>query len=185
MLKLNDIFWTPFLNNSSFFSSGNKNVSTGAGSALTSAGGGISAAETVFLNQTDPDGFPLGIMPAILLAPPTLKAAAMTAMNSQFIVSGNTSGLGALNIFQGRYRVESSPYMENSSYTGNSTAAWYLLADPAQMAVIEIAALNGRVEPIVESSVAEFDTLGIQMRGYSDIGVSTQEKRGGVRSAGS
>jgi hypothetical protein len=114
-------------------------------------------------------------------------------LNSQIIVGGTTAagataatnGAGNVNPFVGKYRLESSSYMENSNYTGNSTAAWYLLADPAVMPVIEIVALNGRVEPTVETATAEFDVLGVQMRGYSDIGVSTQEFRGGVRSAGS
>jgi Mu-like prophage major head subunit gpT len=183
MLKLNDIFWTTFLNNSSFFSSGNSNVSTGATTTVSLAG--IALAETVFMNQTDPDGFPLGIMPSILLAGPTNKTAALTLMNSQYIVTGANTTQGSTNVFQGRYTVESSPYMENSNYTGYSTAAWYLLADPQVLPVIEIVALNGRVEPTVETATAEFDVLGVQMRGYSDIGVSTVEKRGGVRSAGS
>lgn len=185
-LKLNDIFWTMFLNNSSFFTSGNLNVSTGGGSALgTADGAAINAAEVKFMNQTDPDGKPLGIMPAIMLVPPTLKNTAARWMGSQLFTPSGTAGLGATNIFGGRYTVESSPYMENSTYTGNSTAAWYLLCNPADLSTIEVAALNGRVEPVVETADADFNVLGIQMRGYSDVGVNLQEFRAGVRSAGS
>jgi hypothetical protein len=75
--------------------------------------------------------------------------------------------------------------MSNASYTGYSAAAWYMIADPAEMPVIEIAALNGRVEPVVETADADFNVLGVQMRGYSDIGVALQEYRGGVRADGS
>ena len=181
-LKLNDLFWTVFLNNTSFFTSGNKNVSTGAGSALGLAG--LTAAEVLFLNQTDPDGYPVGVQPSILLVPPTLKATALTLMNSQLTITGANTTIPNGNIWNGRYRVESSPYMENSSYTGYGTAYWYLLADPGTMPVIEIAALNGRVEPVVDTAAAEFNTLGVQMRGYCDVGVAFFEKRGGVRSAG-
>lgn len=185
MLKLNNLGWTEFLDNSSFFTAGNLNVSTGAGSALGDAG--LSAAEKVFLNQTDPDGNPLGIMPAILLVPPTLKSTARKLLNSALLVGSTTANtlLPSGNVWQGAYRLESSPYMEISTYTGNSPAAWYLLADPAQLPVIEIAALNGRVEPTVETAEADFAQLGIQMRGYSDVGVAMQEFRAGVRSAGS
>jgi hypothetical protein len=183
MLKLNDLVWRKFLDNSAFFTAGNKNVSTGAGSALSLDG--LAAAEKVFINQTDPDGNPLGTMPAILLVPPTLKSKALELMNSQLVVTGASSTLPNANVWQGRFSVECSPYMENSGYTGNSAAAWYLLAAPNQLPVIEIAALNGRVEPTVETADADFNVLGIQMRGYSDVGVALQEFRAAVRSAGS
>lgn len=183
MLKLNQLFWTLFLDNSSFFTSGNNNVSTGGGSALALTG--LQAAEKIFINQTDPDGEPLGLVPAILLVPPTLKAVAAELMTSGLVVTGANTTRPSGNVWQGRFRIESSPYMENSSYTGNSDAAWYLLAEPSALATIEIAALNGRVEPVVDTAEADFSVLGIQTRGYSDVGVAIQEFRAGVRSAGS
>lgn len=183
MLKLNEIFWTEFLDNSSFFAAGNNNVSTGAGSALGLAG--LGAAEVKFRNQTDPNGFPLGVMPRILLVPPTLYATAATLMNSQMLMSGSTTAAGSSNIWAGRFQVESSPYMESTAFTGNSSAAWYLLADPNDVPVIEIVALNGRLEPTIDSADADFNVLGVQFRGFSDVGVAKQEPRGGVRSAGS
>lgn len=182
MLKLNDLFWTVFLDNSTFFSVGNLNVSTADGTlGLT----GLQQAETIFMNQTDPDGLPLGSMPAILLVPPSLKATALTLMNSQLTITGANTTLGNTNVWQGRFRVESSPYMENSTYTGFSAVAWYLLADPSDIPVVEIVALNGRVEPQVDTADADFNVLGVQMRGYSDVGVAMQEFRGGVRADGS
>ena len=184
-LKINDVFWSTFLNNSSFFTAGNSNVSTGGGSALTSSGAAINAAEIVAAAQTDPDGKPLGLMPRIMLVPPTLFNTATALMGSQRITGGNDPGVVDANVYQGRYRVASSVYMENSSYTGNSAAAWYLLADPRDIPAIETVFLNGRETPVVESADADFDTLGIQVRGYHDFGCSLQEPRCGVRSAGS
>jgi hypothetical protein len=184
--KINSVFWTEFLDNASFFASGNSNVSTGAGSALgTADGAAINAAEVIFMNQTDPDGKPLGIQPSILLAPPTLLNTATRWMGGQLIVTGADTTQPNVNVYQGRYRVASSPYMENSTFTGNSAAAWYLLADPADMPVIEVVFLNGQEMPTVESADADFNTLGIQTRAYHDFGVRKQEPRGGVRSAGS
>jgi len=178
--KLNNVFWTMFLNNSSFFAAGNNNVSAGA---LNTAN--LTAAEVVFMNQTDPDGQPLGAMPAILLVPPTLKNTALALMNSMLVVNGGTNTtIPSGNVFEGRYRVASSPYMENASYTGNSTTAYYLLADPNDIPVIETVFLNGRDMPVVETAEAEFDTLGVQTRAYHDFGVNLQEYRGGVRSTG-
>jgi hypothetical protein len=181
-LKLNDLFWTVFLNNSAFFTSGRNNVNEGVAN-MTLAG--LDATETIFNNQTDPDGKPLALMARILLVPTALKntALALTDPISR-VQSGSTTGQSDVNVFAGRFRVESSPYMSNSSYTGYSAAAWYMLADPQDMPVIEIAALNGRVEPIVETADADFNVLGIQMRGKSSVGVALQEYRAGVRADG-
>jgi hypothetical protein len=185
-LKINDLFWTAFLNNSSFFTSGNANVSTGGGSALgTADGAAINAAEQKFIAQTGADGYPIAVMPKFMLVPPTLANTAARWMGSQTITQGGTSGLGATNIYAGRYTVLSSPYMESSAYTGNSTAAWYLLADPMDVPVIEGVALNGRWEPTVDSAEADFNQLGMALRGFIDVGFSLYEYRGGVRSAGS
>ena len=51
-------------------------------------------------------------------------------------------------------------------------------------AVIEIGFLNGRDMPVIDSADADFNTLGIQFRGYHDFGVAKQEYRAGVRSKG-
>lgn len=182
--SLNDVFWTKFLNNSTFFASGNSNVSTGGGSALATAdGAAINAAEQKFYAQTKPNGKPLGIMPKIMLVPPTLVNTAARWMGSQLMVG--SSALGDANVYSGRYRVLTSAYMENSNYTGYSTAAWYLLAEPSSMAVIETAFLNGQQNPTVETGEFDWNTLGMSMRGYWDFGCELQEYRGGVRSAGS
>jgi hypothetical protein len=180
-LKLNNIFWAKFLNNSAFFTSGRNNVNTGVADMTI---GGLTATETVFMDQTDPNGDPLGLEASILLVPTPLKTPANTLMRSEKVVTGESGTIGEANPFAGRFRVESSPYMSNVNYTGYSAAAWYMLANPAVLPVIEIVALYGRVEPVVESADAEFNTLGVQMRGFCDIGVELQEYRGGVRADG-
>ena len=77
-----------------------------------------------------------------------------------------------------------SLYLSNALYTGNSAKAWYLLADPSDLPVIEMAFLNGQEAPTVETSDADFNMLGIRMRGYHDFGVNLQDPRGGVKSKG-
>lgn len=184
-LKLNDIFWTEFLAlvGASFFASGNSNINTGVADMTV---GGLDATETIFMNQTDPDGKPLGVMPRILLVPTALKNKAITLMESEKATYGATyaTAQGDGNPFRARFNVESSPYISNSSYTGYTSTAWWMLASPSEVPVIEIAALNGRVEPTVETADAEFNVLGVSMRGYSDIGVKRQEYRGGVHADG-
>lgn len=181
--KLNDIFWTEFLGlvGASFFASGNSNINTGV-ATMTEAG--LDATYVIFKNQTNPDGTPLGVEPRIILVPTALEGAALRLMRSENFITGSTTTQGATNIWANRFKVLSSPYISNSSYTGYTSVAWWLLADPNELPVIAIAALNGRVEPTVDTADAEFNVLGVQMRGYSDIGVSDQEYRGGVHADG-
>lgn len=180
-LKINDVFWTKFLDNSTFFAVGNSNVTSGA--AFDAGGIELGKMEVAFAKQTDPDGKPLGVSPSILLVPPSLHNTGARLLNSSLTVGGS-SNVPDANVFGGRYSLASSTYMENSSYTGNSAKATYLLANPLDMPVIEVVFLNGNQTPTVESADADFDQLGIQVRAYHDFGVELQEPRGGVRSAG-
>jgi phage major head subunit gpT-like protein len=185
-LKINDVFWSSFLNNASFFSTGNKNFITGADSALGIDG--LTKAEVKFMDQVDSDGKPIGIMPALILVPTALSAMG-TQLNRSLELRDTGSGGGntkypVANPHQGKFRVEVSRYLSNSQYAGNSAKAWYLLADPTDLPVIEVAFLNGQESPTIETAEADFNVLGVQMRGYHDFGVNLQDPRGGVKSKG-
>ena len=184
-LKLNDVFWTEFLNNAAFFTAGNNNYADGADTAMGIDG--LTKAEQLFLDQVDPDGHPLAVTPIILLVPNAIYALAGQLMNATEIrEDGNTSKskYPTNNPHAGKFRAQRSSYLSNAAYTGNSTKAWYLLADPNDLPVIEVAFLNGQERPTVESADADFNTLGIQMRGYHDFGVAKQDHRGGVKLKG-
>lgn len=184
-LKLNKVFWTLFVNNSTQFASGNLNYFEGAATNLQSSS--LATAERTFRDQVDADGEPLGIDPAILLVPTALSRTAAELMQSGlFVAGGGATGsqIPSANTFQGAYTVASTPYLSNSGYTGYSSTAWYLLANASDMPVVEIAYLNGVESPTVETAEADFNTLGIQMRGYFDFGVAWQDVRGGVKSKG-
>ena len=177
--KLNSVFWTEFLDNSAFFAAGNSNVSAGVLSIAN-----VTAAEAVLLKQTKPNGEPLALRAETLLVPPELKRTAMQIVGSTLVVTGENTTVGNANVWEGELRVESAPYLSNSTFTGNSAVAYYMLANPSRIAVIDVAFLNGRQTPVIETADAEFSTLGIRMRGYHDFGVAKQEPRGGVRSTG-
>lgn len=190
--KLNDIFWTAFLygETAGFFSgthttagdTGNSNLNSGAADATIA---GLTATELLFLNQVDPNGLPLGVMPRIVLVPNAIKAAMAALLDPQSkLITGSDVTKSNVNVFAGRFRLESSSYLHNTAYTGYSSSAWYMLADPNELSAIEIQALNGRVEPTVESADADFNTLGIQIRAYGDVGVSRQEYRAAVKADG-
>jgi len=182
-LKINDIFWTIFLANGSFFTAGAKNYITGADTVLSIDG--LTKAEQTFLDQVDSDGKPIGIMPSVVLVPTALSAIGTQLFKSLEIRDTTSSTkYPVANPHQGKFRVEVSRYLANSRYTGNSAKAWYLLADPTDLPVIEVAFLNGQESPTIETAVADFDTLGIQMRAYHDFGTALQDARGGVKAKG-
>ncbi|MFO0976734.1 MAG: hypothetical protein U0996_10075 [Planctomycetaceae bacterium] len=182
-LKINDVFWTIFLNNAAFFVAGNKNYQAGTDTVLTIDG--MTKAEVTFMDQVDGDGKPIGVMPAIVLVPTALSAVG-TQLYKSVELRDNTSGakFPVANPHQGKFRVEVSRYLANASYTGNSAKAWYLLSEPTDLPVIEVAFLNGQESPTIETAEANFNVLGVQMRGYHDFGVALQDPRGGVKMKG-
>lgn len=182
-LKINDVFWTAFLNNAAFFSAGNKNFVTGADTVLGIDG--LTKVEQAFMDLVDSDGKPTGVMPSIMLVPTALSAMGTQLYKSVELrdTTANTK-FPIANPHQGKFRIEVSRYLANAIYTGNSAKAWYLLADPNDLPVIEVAFLDGKEAPTVESSEADFNMLGIRMRGYHDFGVNLQDPRGGVKSKG-
>jgi hypothetical protein len=182
-LKINDVFWSVFLNNAAFFKPENKNFLSGPDTALGIDG--LTKAETTFLEQVDADGKPIGIMPAIILTAPALSAVA-TQLFKSLELRDTTAGMKypIANPHQGKFRAEVSRYLSNTRYGGSSTKSWYLLADPNDLPVIEVAFLNGQESPIIESTEADFNVLGVQMRGYHDFGVALQDPKGGVKLRG-
>jgi len=182
-LKINDVFWGIFINNSAFFTDANKNYLTGAATALGIDG--LTAAEVAFMDQVDSDGKPIGIMPAIVLVPTALSAMG-TQLFKAVEIRDNTasSKYPTNNPHQGKFRVEVSRYLSNKQYPGYSSKAWYLLADPADLPLIEVALLNGQEAPTIETAEADFSVLGIQMRGVHDFGIALQDARAGVKSKG-
>lgn len=170
-LKLNDVFWTEFQDDSSFFTTARGNKKTTAG-ALTLAN--LKPIVTLFKKLKDADSNPVAVEPRLLLVPVDQELAAAEIMGSSLIQSGATSGQPDRNVLAGRYQVVSTTYLSN-------TDDYYLLASPADLPVMEVAFLNGVQSPIVETAEADFNTLGVQMRGYFDFGVAKAEYLAGVK----
>lgn len=182
-LKINDVFWSIFLGNAAFFTDPRKNYVVGAGTALDIDA--LNQVEVAFADQVDSDGKPIGIMPAILLVPTALSATA-TMLHKSLEIRDTTASTKypVANPHAGKFRPEVSRYLANQHYAGSSAKAWYLLADPSDLAVIEVAFLNGQESPTIETAEADFNVLGIQMRGYHDFGVALQEPKAGVKAKG-
>ena len=176
-LKFNQVFWAAFeSSNDTYY----QKATAGSGNAL--AIGSLETAYGAYRSLTDPDGNPLGITPKIMLVPVALR------ITADKIQTGNTllaSSLGSTsskvlepqaNVLAGKFTIVDSAYLSSSS-------TWWLCADPADIPVMEVGFLNGQRQPTVEQAEADFDTLGIQVRGYFDFGVSKAESRAAYRMA--
>lgn len=169
-LKLNDVFWASFQDDSAFFTTGRGNKKATAGALSLS---NLKAIATLFRKLKDPDGNPVAVEPRVLLVPSDIELSAAEIMGSALLVGGSSAGPN-VNVLAGRYQVVSTSYL-------SSAEDYYLLASPADMPVMEVAFLNGVQSPIVETAEADFNTLGVQMRGYFDFGVAKAEYLAGVK----
>ena len=170
-LKFNSVFWAAFeASNSSYYQA----ATPAGGNAL--AIGAVETAYGAYRALLDPDSNPLGITPKILLVPVGLR------ITADKIQTGNTllaSSLGStssrvvepqVNVLAGKFNIVDSAYL-------TSTSTWWLCADPNDLPTMEVGFLNGQRAPVVEQADASFDTLGIEVRGYFDFGVSQGESR--------
>lgn len=191
---LNEVFWIEYLNDSAFFTSGNSNYLVGAVDSLLTVNG-ITNLLNKFNQLIDTDGQIIGHTARILLVPTALQTAANQLMRSTEIRDTTAdSKYGTANPHAGLFNVVASRYLQRTSIgtapagtpvtVNGSSTAWYLLADPQDVPVIQTVFLNGQENPTVESAVAEFNTLGIQMRGVHDFGVAKQDARGGCKAKG-
>ena len=179
---ISDAVWELLLANpvqsdgKAFFDTDHKNYLAGAETALSVDG--LTQAEVAFAEQTKPNGRPLGVPARLLLVPTALKVAAELLMTS--INLNETTATGKpkpqSNPHAGKYDVVSSVYLSSAAFTGSSNKAWYLWADPNRLPTIEVAFLGGVDRPTIERADADFNTLGIQFRGYIDFGVREQDR---------
>ena len=179
-LKFNSVFWTEFQVGATVNASYYQGATAGAGNAL--AIGSVETAYGAYRSLTDPDSNPLGITPKILLVPVGLRITADKIQTGNTLLAsslGSTSGKvlePQANVLAGKFNIVDSAYLTSSS-------TWWMCADPADLPTMEVGFLNGQRTPIVEQAEASFDTLGIEVRGYFDFGVSKAESRACYRMA--
>lgn len=184
--KFNKIFWTEFMSDAStFWTSTRTNYISGSTTNLGTDGVGLGLGVKAFRQMTSPsaDGAKrIGGNPEILLVPPELETIAQQLYENTNLGAGTT--VANANIFARKYRPVVSVWLSDSAYTGYSTTAWYLLRNPQQWPAVVASFLDGVETPTVESADADFNTLGIQFRGYHDFGVDQAEYLCGVKSKG-
>lgn len=185
--KFNNLFWTKFLDNSAFFTAGRGNYITGATTTLLVDGVGLQLAIEKLDKLVDASGKRIGGSAALLLTPPELQFAAQRLHQSTFVNTGGSATaetVGNANIHAGKYRPVKQVRLSDSTFTGYSTTAWYLLRLPTELAAMVVSFLNGVESPTVETADANFDTLGVSFRGYHDFGADLAEYLCGIKSKG-
>ncbi len=188
--KLNKVFWAKWLDNSTFFTSARGNYITGSTTTLLTDNVGLELALNAFDDLRTPakdgskvPGGKFGGAPTILLTPGGGISRVAEAIFVNQNIGGGTTTANA-NIHAGKYKPVKSVFLNDSTISGGSATAWYLLRDPSVAAGIVVSFLDGVETPTVEQQDASFSTLGIEMRGYHDFGCDQAEYLCGVKSKG-
>ena len=179
-LKVLKEFWTAWLsasNGAAFWTADRGNLVTTSSFGDT----GIKNAIVAFRQLAGPDGNMMNLNPDRVLIPPELEATATEYYASREVRNTTASTKQPTsNIYGSRFRPIVVPEMSNSNYTGYSTTDWYMLPDPSILASASVCFLNGVETPVIETAEADFNTLGVQWRGYHDFGVQMTEWRATV-----
>ena len=182
------LFWTTFLDNSTFFTAGRGNYFEGSTTNLLIDGVGLQTGITTYRKLKSGDKKRVGSTsnnmpqnpigpPSMLVVPPELEFVA-----EKLHTSGNLSTIQDDNIHRGKYRPLVVNELSDSEYSGNSSTAWYLFGSVLKPMVVSV--LNGIETPTVESAEADFNQLGVLFRGYHDFGCDKAEWLAGVKSKG-
>jgi Mu-like prophage major head subunit gpT len=123
------------------FHTNHSNLDTGGGSALSATN--LQKAIYSLQDQTVLNGFQ-STDPQWLLVPPALQFTAKQILNSAIVVLAGTAGAvterGNANVLAGALGIAIDPFL--SSATG-----YYVMADPADVPILDIAFLNGKQTP--------------------------------------
>lgn len=190
--KIDQLFFTRLMSNptmedgTALFHADHNNYVTGGATALDIDA--LGTAIQLFLDQVDADDEPINVSAQYLLVPTDLKITAAQLLNSVTLLSvGDTDaqGLPTYNAIRDEnLELIAAPYLSNANYTGASSVAWYLFADPQVVDTFEIGYLKGNRTPTIERGETDFDTLGVNFRVYYDLGVREQDWRGVIKMLG-
>jgi len=151
-----------------------------AGSAAAISVATLSSARAAMRKQTPPGDTTeyLNIMPRYLLVPVVLEDSANEIVTSTTNITGTNSARKNPIRDWGPLELISDPALDS-----NSATAFYLVADPMQVPLVEVAFLDGNQVPFV-SSEEEFLTDSIRWKVRLDYGVAANDYRAGYKNAG-
>jgi HK97 family phage prohead protease len=171
-----DIVWALITANptmsdgNALFSSAHGNL-TGTGTAISITSLGV--ARTLFRAQKNIGALEyLNLTPRFLVVPPEQEALAL-----QYTAQYTPATAANVNVFA------SLDVIVEPRLSANSTTAWYLIADPAQIDVIEFGYLEGQRGLYTETRNG-FEVDGIEVKARDDFGAQVIDWRGLYKNAG-
>lgn len=189
---LNDlVYYTVLSNAGSFFSNGNVNYQSGAGSALSAAS--LTTAIKQLRKQTNPEGGYLDLTPSVLVVPPVLEQTARELLHGKFVFRDQTADRqSTFNAFQGIAELQVEPRLENGvtnplgkDLAAGSATGWYLFAAPQNLPML-VGFLLGAEAPTVQTFPMEtnFEELALVVRAIHDFGTALGDYRAAQFSKG-
>ena len=133
----------------------------------------LAAAYALALAIKDGNGDPIGAIPNKILCSPSNFLTAKSIYQSEHI-TGATAKEGRDNVMRNILEPITSPFLSGTKY--------WLFND--SFPLVDVAFLNGRQTPVVETASADFRQLGIEMRCYFDYGASKGETKAALYSTG-
>ena len=133
----------------------------------------LASAYALALAIKDSDGNPLGAIPNRILCSPSNFLTAKNIYQSEHI-TGASSKEGRDNVMRNILEPVTSPWLSGTKY-------WLF---NSSFPLVDVAFLNGRQTPVVETAEANFSQLGIEMRCYFDYGPSAGEYKAALYSTG-
>jgi len=133
---------------------------------------------TAFNKQTDGNGDPIGVTNPRLLVPTELGGLADDMYRHEKVdVSSGSKVRTTDNPHRGKYLPVESPWLSNTQFSNYSTTGWYLCNDPADLAVAEIAFLDGNRTPKIFRGYANIAQLAMQFAFVHDFGIALAESK--------
>jgi hypothetical protein len=188
---LSDLVYATLLANAgSFFSGGNGNLLSGAGSALSVTS--LSAAVTLMRRQRGPEGGFLDLSPVTLVVPPELESTAREVLQSAWLIRDQTADRQTTyNAMANLAELAVEPRLTGvvnpltGQLVGGSATAWYLFASPADLPML-VGFLDGREAPqtyTIDETQNAVSLVSI-VRAVADYGAAVGDFRAAVKSAG-
>jgi hypothetical protein len=162
----------------SFFSAANNNLLTGTESALSATS--LQMAIKQLRLQADPDGRTIGMVPRVLVVPPSLEGTARSLLNSQQLWRDGTADLQPSGNMFAPLNLE---LVVESRLEAYSATSWYLSSGPQGDGLL-IVYLRGRQAIHFDSDEQPPQFLGVLYRAYLDVGVSLGDHRAIVKATG-
>ncbi len=156
------------------FHADHKNL-TSTGTALSSTSLGVG--RTMMRKQKGLKGERIDVQPAFLLVPVVKETDAEILLRSAALPEDNKSA-GVYNPWAGKLTPIADPHLDDASAT-----AWYLLAHPNQVPVIEAAYLEGEEQPYVEEMV-DFNSDALKIKVRHDFGAGVVDHVGAYKNNG-